>query len=222
MQWMKTTCGVGLVLSLLLAGGCQPWEQKYRACNAELENLKAIFDSMKESADECSMEKQQLNQELSAWKARYNECQNELQAAQAGPAPVDQGAGGLGTEGGVYDPTRGTITVPLTSDVLFDSGKVTLKSTSKSRLDRIAGIIKREHAGKEIWVIGHTDTDPIKKSKWKDNWQLSTERALAVTRYLISQNVAAQSLVAAGRGEHHPISNNKAQNRRVEIVVYTR
>ncbi len=221
MQWIKMAGGMVLAVTLLLAGGCQPWEQKFRACNSELENMKALYDSAQAEADNCRSNLQSLQQDAQAWQARYQDCQRELQVASQARSETPA-AGGLGAEGGVYDPSRGTITVPLTSDVLFDSGQVTLKSTSKSRINRITDIIKREHSGKEIWVIGHTDTDPIKKSKWKDNWQLSTERALAVTRYLISQGISAKSLVAAGRGEHHPTGSSKAQNRRVEIVVYTR
>ena len=69
-------------------------------------------------------------------------------------------------------------------------------------------------------MVGHTDTDPLKatKDKYKDNWELSAERALAVTRYLVSQGVAAEALTAAGRGEFHPLES-KAKSRRVEIVV---
>ena len=106
------------------------------------------------------------------------------------------------------------------SDILFDSGKASLKSTYKSKLNRIAQIIQREHSGKEVSIVGHTDTDPIKKSKWKDNWQLSTERALAVVRYMVSQGIPARSLAAVGRGEFHPVGSAKSKNRRVEIVVH--
>ena len=120
----------------------------------------------------------------------------------------------------MFDPKKGTITVALASDVLFDSGKAILKSESKSKLNRIAGIIKQQYAGKEIGVVGHSDTDPIRKSKWKDNWELSCERALAVTRYLIEQGIPAKQLAASGRSEYHPVGSTKSQNRRVEIVVH--
>ena len=117
------------------------------------------------------------------------------------------------------DAQKGTITVTMPTELLFDSGKVTLKSNSKARLKKIADQINAQYSNKEISVVGHTDTDPIKKTKWKDNWQLSTERALAVTRYLIKHKVTAQQLAAVGRGQFRPVGKKKSANRRVEIVV---
>ena len=126
---------------------------------------------------------------------------------------------GLEAYGGTLDAEKGTITVPLASDVLFDSGEAAIKDGSKSRLNEIAGIIKTRYNDKDISVIGHTDSDPIKISGWKDNWELSSMRSLAVTRYLLTQGIPAQQLAAVGRGEYHPLTQNKADNRRVEIVV---
>jgi len=192
------------IMGLVLLGGCGKWKEKYDACNAELENLEALFDGSQQALQVCEADKNQLAQMLDAERNTTRREQTELERA-----------------GGVYDAARGTITVTLENKVLFDSGKVKLKSASKSRLSNISGIIKREHGGSEIWVVGHTDTDPIRKSKWKDNWQLSTERSLAVTRYLLTQGVSAKQLVAAGRGEHKPVGSKKSKNRRVEIIVHT-
>ncbi len=204
MQRIRMIVAAGLVVGIGLAGGCQPWKQKYQTCNADLENLKGLFDGAQGSLAQCEAEKSQLEM-----------ANKQLQ---------DEGRkkGGLEEMGGKYDPASGKITVTLANDVLFDSGKVTLKSASKTQLGRIASIIEEEHANKEVLVIGHTDTDPIKKSGWKDNWQLSTERALAVTRYLIEQGVSAKQIIAGGRGEHHPVGSSKASNRRVEVIVSTR
>ncbi len=76
-------------------------------------------------------------------------------------------------------------------------------------------------------IVGHTDSDPIKKSGWKDNWQLSSERALAVLRYLNSKGMRADQIRAVAAGSAKPIASNsssdgKSRNRRVEIVVRTR
>ena len=73
----------------------------------------------------------------------------------------------------------------------------------------------------------HTDSDPIKKSKWKDNWELSAQRALSVLRYLVQRGTPEDRIRATGRGASQPIASNttasgKAKNRRVEIVVYMR
>lgn len=200
---LRKTIAVMGILGLLLVGGCGKWKEKYEACNAELENLEALFDGSQQALQACEADKNQLAMMLDAERNKAARQESDLEK-----------------EGGVYDAARGTITVTLENEVLFDSGKVTLKSASKTRLNRISEIIKREHGGNEVWVVGHTDTDPIRKSKWKDNWQLSTERSLAVTRYLMTQGVSAKQLVAAGRGEHQPIGSQKSKNRRVEIIVH--
>jgi chemotaxis protein MotB len=76
-------------------------------------------------------------------------------------------------------------------------------------------------------VVGHTDTDPIQKSSWKDNLELSAQRALSVARYLMEHGIPDKQLRAAGCGPARPVASNataegKARNRRVEIVVNMR
>ena len=203
MKASKLALTVVLTLSIMVLSGCTNWKKKYQTCNAELENLKALFDRTSAALSNCERDKMGLQQQLAA-------------------KPKVQPKSELEQMGGKYDAAKGTITVTLDSNVLFNSGKVDLKSDSKSSLERISSVIKRDYPGKEVWVMGHTDTDPIKKSKWKDNWELSSQRALSVVRYLISQGISAKNMVAAGRGEFHPVSESKAANRRVEIIVYTR
>ena len=94
-------------------------------------------------------------------------------------------------------------------------------------LDQTYSVLRDKYGGKLIDVIGHTDTDPIKKSPWKDNWELSMQRALSVLRYLTKKGIADDKIRAVGRGESQPIASNntvsgKARNRRVEIVVHIR
>ncbi len=114
--------------------------------------------------------------------------------------------------------TGGTVTVRVPGDILFDSGKVDLKNSAKTTLNQIAGVIRSEYSGNTIRVEGYTDTDPIRKSKWKDNLELSLQRAAAVHRQLQSQGIAAENMYAAGFGEAHQ-RGTKDKSRRVEIVV---
>ncbi len=209
MRRMKSVA-VAAVLAMVLAGtGCQNWQKKYETCASEKENLEALFENSQESLQQCNAERDQMSGQL-------GQTQKDLQDAMK-KKDFDPGFAG---EKATWDPEKGTITVQLESDVLFDSGKVTLKSDSKTRLNRITKEIKEKYGSKEVSVIGHTDTDPIKKSKWQDNWQLSAERALAVTRYLIEQGIPAKQLAAVGRSEYHPVGGKKAENRRVEFVIH--
>ena len=200
-----------MAVMLTAGAGCQPWQKKYENCMAEKENLEALFESAQQSLEQCNADRNQLAQQLGMTEDELRKLQDKQS---------QQPSVGFEGEDARWDPRKGTITVTLESGVLFDSGKVTLKSAAKSRLNRIATEIKQRYVGKEVSVVGHTDTDPIRKTKWKDNWELSSQRALAVTRYLIARNIAAEQLAATGRGEFHPVGAKKAENRRVEIVVH--
>lgn len=119
-----------------------------------------------------------------------------------------------------YDAKAGTLTVTLPGDVLFESGQATIKSSAKATLDKVANALKKDYAGKPVYIDGHTDTDPINrtKEKWADNWDLAAERAHAVLAYLKGQNVDEKSFVLRSFGPYHPKAN-KSASRRVEIVV---
>ena len=137
-------------------------------------------------------------------------------------------ASGFGEDYNVsFDPSAGTITVTLANTILFSPGKARLKRTSNAELDHILSVLQEKYAGRGIDVIGHTDSDYIKKSKWKDNWELSAQRSLSVVRYMVAHGMAEDRIRQVGCGASRPIASNataggKARNRRVEIVVYMR
>ncbi len=116
--------------------------------------------------------------------------------------------------------------VTVGSDVLFSSGRATLTRAGKRALDAIAATITGRYAGLPVRVYGYTDSDPIKRTRklWKDNLDLSANRAMAVTRYLISKGVDSGRIETIGMGATHFVTDNrakasKAKNRRVEIFV---
>jgi chemotaxis protein MotB len=118
---------------------------------------------------------------------------------------------------------QGNMVATIAGNVLFDSGSATLKSSSKKQLDRIVRELKGNYKGLPVQVEGHTDSDPISKSKkrWGTNEALSQARADAVKNYLASQGVSSSRIDAVGFGSSKPKST-KAASRRVEIVVMTR
>jgi len=162
--------------------------------------------------------------ELAKKQAEIADLQNQLRQpapAQAGAPASDPGIAGIETS---FNKDTGEMTVTLPGDVLFDSGRATLKDSSRSTLNKVAAAIKKNYAGKKVLVDGHTDSDPISKTKtmWKDNLDLSAERARVVGKYLADQGVAANSLGTRGFGDTKPRGGDKSRNRRVEIVVATR
>ena len=116
--------------------------------------------------------------------------------------------------------------ISLGSDVLFRSGRATLTTAGKRMIGRVASSIMSKHSGKNIRVYGHTDGDPIKKTRklWSDNLDLSANRAMAVTRHLISRGISGSLIESVGMGSTRPIAGNrtaadKKKNRRVEIMI---
>ena len=118
---------------------------------------------------------------------------------------------------------RGLV-LTFVSEVLFDSGKATLRSEAKETLRKVASVIKEKVSDRDVGIEGHTDNQPIKHSGWRSNWELSTSRATAVLHALEDAGVNPHRLVAIGYGEYHPVDSNdtsdgRRKNRRVEIVI---
>jgi chemotaxis protein MotB len=207
---------IGL-LSISQLCGCTNWKKKYQALNVEHQNTLGLLE--RERA-----EKGQLADRMIQGQQTIGELQRQIAERYQSPAK----ASGFGQGYDVaFDPSAGTITVTLPNAILFSPGKATLKKATSAELDHIQSVLKSKYAGKQIDVVGHTDADPIKKSKWKDNWELSAQRALSVVRYLLKRGIPKDKIRAAGCGPSQPIASNssasgKAKNRRVEIVVYMR
>jgi chemotaxis protein MotB len=119
------------------------------------------------------------------------------------------------------------------SELFFDTGQAVLKPEGRAELDGLAtALIELDHKipAEIAWVLrvdGHTDMRGINSPQFKNNWELSTARAISVVQYLISRGVSPQRLVAAGFGEFQPIDPDKteeayARNRRIELKLTER
>lgn len=209
---------------LFILSGCTNWKQKYEDLNVENQNLKGLYENCMASLDSSALEKSQLSQQLSESQTTIEQLQAQIKSRQATPQQA------TGFSGDVrVDERAGTITVTLPNSVLFPSGKATLLKSTNSELDQIYSVLQERYRGRQIDVVGHTDSDPIRKTKdqWKDNWELSAERALTVLRYLVDRGIRSDNIRAVACGESRPIASNssaagKAKNRRVEIVVHMR
>lgn len=119
---------------------------------------------------------------------------------------------------------RGLV-ITVVGDVLFDSGKAKIRSQSYTILNKVAVVLNENVPELKVGIEGHTDNQPIKRSGWKTNWELSSARALSVLHYLVDQkDVAPERISAIGYGEFRPVASNSDKegrqlNRRVEIVI---
>ncbi len=118
----------------------------------------------------------------------------------------------------------------ISSGILFSSASAALNDEGSAAVTKLAGLIKdieTKIPSDVNWIIrvdGHTDKIPYRGPNYKDNWELSSARALSVVRQLIAQGVSPNRLMAAGFGEYHPIVISEkreefAKNRRIEIKL---
>ena len=86
-------------------------------------------------------------------------------------------------------------------------------------------IASRDPQGHQLGpqVDGHTDDKPISNVLYPSNWELSAARAIAVVKFLHSEGIPNERLVAAGYGEYQPLSTmDTARNRRIELKLTSR
>ena len=106
---------------------------------------------------------------------------------------------------------------------LFDRGQADLTESGRAMLDGLSSALTDSEG--LIRIEGHTCDLPVApQSRWRNNWWLSTARALTVLENLEGRGFSSERLSATGYGEHVPIAPNdgeanRARNRRVEFVV---
>ena len=104
-------------------------------------------------------------------------------------------------------------------DVLFDTGKATLKPGAESTMDRLSAFLQKA-PDRSVIIEGHTDSTGSDEF----NQALSESRASSVKASLVGKGIAADRVVAVGKGEGVPVASNdnaggRQQNRRVEIII---
>ena len=118
------------------------------------------------------------------------------------------------------------------SEVLFAPGQASIGEEGQKQLAQIAAALTeiiREIPEDIPWILqidGHTDDVPV-SGVYADNWDLSTERALSVVRFMIREGVPASRLSASGYGEFQPIATgnsveDRQKNRRIELKLTQR
>jgi outer membrane protein OmpA-like peptidoglycan-associated protein len=104
-------------------------------------------------------------------------------------------------------------------DVLFDTGKYSLKPPAREALAKLSGIVLN-YPGLKLQVEGHTDS----RGSDEFNQKLSEERANIVQSYLVGQGIKTDAIQAVGLGPNAPVADNatptgRQKNRRVEIII---
>lgn len=157
--------------------------------------------------------------EAETQKRRASEARREaLERALAGPLA----AGRLTLDNGRIG-ISGSVLFPLNSDALEPEGRQLLRSLARPLAAYLAG------HGEILMVSGFTDDRPVRDGnrQFADNWELSAQRALTVTRALIDEGMPSQRVFAAAFGAEQPVAANtseqgRAKNRRVEMAPVAR
>lgn len=117
----------------------------------------------------------------------------------------------------------GRMIVELPSDVLFGSGSVELSDGGRGSITEI-GAILGTMKDRQFQIEGHTDDQPIKTTRFPNNWALAAGRATAVAEILVKSGLSPTNVSAASFGEYRPVTSNakpegRSLNRRIEIVL---
>lgn len=117
----------------------------------------------------------------------------------------------------------GAVRIVLAGDLLFDPGRTNLKMGARYQLDQIVRVLNENDL--VVNVVGHTDDSPTRSNIYPTNWELSSQRAVMVARYLTEvADVDARRIFVSAHAYHQGIlpnstSGNRALNRRVEIIL---
>ncbi len=243
---------VGLVLSLALTSGCLvkksthqkalahiatlegqlAEEQKQRldrderikVLEGDLAKLRGEYDTTSRTKeDELSRirgEKEATQAELEELRKQRDAQEQRLaayrQLQQKFRALVDSGKLEIGFR-------NGQMVVKLPSGILFPSGSDQLSPAGQGALAEVIKVLL-EFSDRRFLVAGHTDNVPIKTRQFRNNWVLSTARAVAVVEFMVGQGMPSKNVAAAGYGEQDPVATNDSDpnrelNRRIEIIL---
>ncbi|RLB55968.1 MAG: hypothetical protein DRJ42_04585 [Deltaproteobacteria bacterium] len=233
---------LGILFASLLVTGCgNELEEQNADLRRQLEALQSEHDSSLARLNELEESNEQMIQRLNEAGVSFdnlegarNALQHELEQARARQAAnearlasfrqVIQQFRALMESGQLrVRIVRGQMVVELPEGILFDSARADLKDAGKETLRQVATVL----AGIEnrtFLIGGHSDNIPIRSRRFSSNWELSAARGVTVARFLIESGVPEARIAAAGYAATQPsVENdtpeNRAMNRRIEIVI---
>jgi len=204
-----------LALSVILVQGCAELEK--------LNNRQAI--TIRDQMTDLEKMRIELDAANKVNKVYEDRAKSDEDVKKRLRAELERLASSIGGGAVVRDTAEGPM-VQLPETILFDSGLAKLKTKGEVALEKIAKHLM-SHPSASVRVDGHTDNDPIVKSKylWESNHHLSAGRALSVLHYLVNKgHIEKNRIHIAGYGPNRPIASNKnkagkMQNRRVEFLI---
>ena len=193
-------------------------ERQLQASGLELQNTSKKLSSVNATLEErerALVEYQARAKQLELIKARFETLKRKLDE--------------LTKLGLAVSIRKNRMVISLPGDVLFDSGRETLKKEGQAILVKVANVIKADGAllGRDYQVAGHTDSKPLQGGQFRDNWGLSLMRAREVLLYLVDPKTGGMPIAhwsATGFADTDPIASNdsddgRQKNRRCDLIV---
>jgi chemotaxis protein MotB len=194
-----------------LRGEIATKDEQFARVIEERDQLQVELDKLYEQKRQAELAKKKAVEEL---KGTYEELVTELKnELKEGEVTITH--------------LKGKLSLSMVDKILFDSGSAVVKSDGRKVLNRVAEILKKVK-DKQFRVEGHTDDKPIGPKlmkKFPSNWELSSQRANNVVRYLQDEGgIDATMLSVAAYSMYRPVASNetkegRAKNRRIEIVL---
>lgn len=184
-------------------------KQRTQAVEDSVESMRADLSATRAELDDLREQREETAKRLAAFKKMTAKFQKMIDSGQLDVAIRD-----------------GQMLVNLPASVLFESGSADLSRAGELALMEVA-VVLRDFDDRKFMVVGHTDDRPLESSstsRYRNNWELSTARAVTVVNFMIEARMDPKNLIAAGLGEHAPVAKNstakgRQQNRRIEIVL---
>ena len=194
---------------------------------ARADSLNKLLGTTSAQLGSTAADKERLNKLLAASNSQLDELNKQKAQAEARAAVYKSltdrlrsmiDAGKLSVK-----IRNGRMLISLPNDVLFESGSASLKKAGQDAIAQVASVLTT-FSDRQFLVAGHTDDQRIHTARFPSNWELSTARAVDVTRFLIEKGMNPKTLGAVGYGEFDPVAANdtdehRAQNRRIEIQL---
>ena len=200
-------------------------EEEKQNLMAELDQVRVNLQAKEDALNQLEATLNEKQDELEDREKKLNDLRSIIQrkdsTMQALRKSVSDALLGFEGKGLTVEKRNGRVYVRMEAQLLFATGSTEVDQKGKQAVIDLARAIQGRD-DLRIMVEGHTDTDEFHRTTYpRNNWDLSVLRATSVIKIMLdNSNLDPAILEAAGRSQFHPVDpNNKAKNRRIEVII---
>lgn len=197
-------------------------QSQVKDLQAQNEKLNMEKNAMGEDLSGVKQELQQTQTRVSAVQGELNDKQSQIdrlnREIRAAFSDIESA---VSTTGERVKEIENALYIDMKDTVSFRTASAAISAEDQEAIERIANMLK-EHPNLHLVIEGNADKRSINNARFKDNWELSAARSIAVVRKLIDMGVDPAQLTAAGRAEFNPTADGVDAldaNRRIELMV---